>query len=276
MTSPREPEDPAAAHPPAEDAALPQAADSSPAVEASLPTPPVAEETPQKPVKRRIARPAPWHVEPQPESEAEGWLLSYLDLITLLVAVLLVLLAFRGSGPVTVAPVPGTGSVDTPLMEAPPPLVPFATTDRPDPWKDLPRDHFGDGVELIVGEEQISFRISDAILFDSGRAELSNGGVRVLERLLPTFAAVPYALAVEGHTDDRPIVTPRFPSNWELSTARAARVVRYLERRGIPPERLSATGFAATRPIADNTDPAKRSANRRVELILKRPAEASP
>lgn len=225
---------------------------------------------PRRRQRRSQADPTRWHLDAAEEAESEGWLITYLDLITLMLVMLVVLLAFGRS---TALPEPGAAAQAPAGADSVGSAVPAAVkpdVEGADPWRDLPRDHFGDEVELIVNAESISFRINDAILFPSGEAELGNSGVRVLERLLPTLAATPHQLIVEGHTDDQPIGTLRFPSNWELSTARAARVVRYFERRGIDPARLRATGYAATRPIADNRDPQQRSRNRRVELILQR------
>lgn len=216
------------------------------------------------PARPRVNDPQRWHLDAREESEAEGWLMTYLDVITLLLVLLLVMLAFRGTR---------TELAQPPEAEpaASPPAAP--AVEEPagaDPWQQLSADHFGQDVELLVAAEQISFRISDAILFASGQAELSERGFRVLDRLLPTLAASPMQLVVEGHTDDQPIVTARYPSNWELSTARAARVVRYLQQRGIDPQRLRATGYGAARPIADNGDPGQRGRNRRVDLVLLR------
>ena len=76
----------------------------------------------------------------------------------------------------------------------------------------------------------------------------------MIDRLVPTLAANAFRIVVEGHTDNLPIQTERFPSNWELSASRASSVVRYLQLAGIEATRLSATGYADTRPLADNAD----------------------
>jgi chemotaxis protein MotB len=76
-----------------------------------------------------------------------------------------------------------------------------------------------------------------------------------------------YKVAVEGHTDDLPIYY-RFPSNWELSTARASRVVRYFIEKGIPPQRFKAVGYADTKPVVPNTSMENRAQNRRVEFVF--------
>jgi chemotaxis protein MotB len=90
----------------------------------------------------------------------------------------------------------------------------------------------------------------------------------VLDRLVPVLNARRTPIAVEGHTDDVPIKTARFPSNWELSSARASTVVRQLQSAGVAPSRLRAVGFGETRPVAGNHTPEGRAKNRRVVLVL--------
>jgi len=90
----------------------------------------------------------------------------------------------------------------------------------------------------------------------------------VLDEISRFFAKYPYQIRVEGHTDDVPIHSDKFASNWELSAARAVTVARYFQGLGVVPERLAATGFGEYRPIADNATPEGRAANRRVEIFL--------
>jgi len=124
-----------------------------------------------------------------------------------------------------------------------------------------------------VGEGVVRFRISSEILFASGDSALTPAGQAVMDRLLPAFnQAQDHTIVVEGHTDNVPINTVRFPSNWELAAARAGSVVRHLETRGLNPTRLRATGLADTRPIAPNTTAEGRAANRRVEITMEAPA----
>jgi chemotaxis protein MotB len=123
------------------------------------------------------------------------------------------------------------------------------------------------GNELVV-------ELSDAILFDSGHAEINEGGLKVLSHVAPSLARQQgYTIQVGGHTDRTRVVNPetqeRFPTNWELSTARATNVVRYLEERGkVPGSRLVAAGFAQYRPMAGNATADDRKKNRRIELVL--------
>lgn len=151
--------------------------------------------------------------------------------------------------------------------------APAADTQQDDTSEAKPDLALGDDIEVIVNDGSISFRISSEILFGSGRAELEDAGLDVIDRLVPTLAAGGHRIIVEGHTDNLPIQTERFPSNWELSASRASSVVRYLQLAGIESTRLSATGYADTRPLADNGDEQGRASNRRVELIMQTEAD---
>lgn len=123
------------------------------------------------------------------------------------------------------------------------------------------------GNELVVD-------VADQVLFDSGRAEVSEEGQKVLAQVAPSLARLKdYRIQVGGHTDRTRVVNPetqeRFPTNWELSTARATNVVRFLEERGkVPGFRLEAAGFAQYRPAAGNATAEERQKNRRIELVL--------
>jgi chemotaxis protein MotB len=140
----------------------------------------------------------------------------------------------------------------------------------------LPIDRLGSQVEVIKSESSVRFRISSELLFAPGEAGLTTEGLRLLDTLLPTFnLAIDRHIVVEGHTDDTPISTARFPSNWELAAGRAGSVVRHLQSRGLNPTRLRATGYAETRPIESNRTPQGQRANRRVELILELPRNDS-
>jgi chemotaxis protein MotB len=130
-------------------------------------------------------------------------------------------------------------------------------------------------VTVEQSEGRIAVRMADQILFPSGRAELSERGRAVLRRVATSLARQPERLIqVEGHTDSTPIVVregeePLYATNWELSTARATNVVRFLQEEcTIPGERLLAAGFSEYRPVADNATAGGRRRNRRIELAL--------
>ncbi|HEX4052043.1 MAG TPA: flagellar motor protein MotD [Steroidobacteraceae bacterium] len=114
----------------------------------------------------------------------------------------------------------------------------------------------------------IAVDISTDILFDSGAARLSPPAIQALQRLAAALAPWPNSVRVEGHTDDRPIRTAAFPSNWELSAARAASVVHLFMDHGVAPQRLAVLGFGQYRPTMPNTTAAGRNANRRVSVVI--------
>ena len=116
---------------------------------------------------------------------------------------------------------------------------------------------------------QLQVRALDQILFGSGSTEIQPQGREVLSKVAHEVAKIPgHRVVVEGHTDDIPIGNQCFPSNWELSCARASSVVRFLIQQGLPPDRISASGAGAYSPIATNTDEAGRASNRRIEIVL--------
>ena len=130
-------------------------------------------------------------------------------------------------------------------------------------------------VRLLHTARGLVLRLPEFLLFDSGQASLRPEAVPLLDKLAGILKLIPNQLLIEGHTDNRPIHTPQFPSNWELSTARAAAMVRYLvEEHHLDPARLGAAGYGEYRPVEDNGDDKGRQANRRVELII-RPMEKS-
>jgi len=106
--------------------------------------------------------------------------------------------------------------------------------------------------------------------FASGSAVLKPVGREYVRALAGPLSQLRNRIEVQGHTDDRPINTATYPSNWELSAGRAGSVIRYLQQLGIPPERLQAAGYADTKPIADNATRQGRAMNRRVEILVLR------
>ncbi len=114
----------------------------------------------------------------------------------------------------------------------------------------------------------VEVEIKADILFPSGSAEIEPGAVGIIDRIGEILKPLPNRLRVEGHTDTRPIATAQFPSNWELSGARASRIVRLLESRGVDPTRMSVAGQGEHQPIADNATAEGRNRNRRVTLLI--------
>jgi chemotaxis protein MotB len=279
-----------------------------------------------RPVRAQARRGA--HEEEHEEHENhERWLVSYADMMTLLMVLFIVMFALsevnqRKFDVFKVGLHAGFGSPQTMLSggsdvldaggavapDTPP--VP-ATTDggsggtNANSWKDVSQNRVG---QLVTATQEAQLRqevarleaakkalqaaltragvpkgatfrfderglvvtiATDKLLFDSGSSGLLPQGRRILDALEPTLARLPNRLSIDGHTNWLPIATSRFPSNWELSTDRATGVLRYLSRPGgIPPARMSATGYADTQPLLPRADPRAVTGNRRVEIVV--------
>ncbi|HET8880788.1 MAG TPA: flagellar motor protein MotD [Solimonas sp.] len=131
--------------------------------------------------------------------------------------------------------------------------------------KDLIRENL---VTVRRHEHWLEIEIRTDILFASGVAQVSPGAEPVLRQLADILKPFPNPLRIEGYTDDVPIATARFPSNWELSAARAASVVHLFMETGVEPTRMSVAGFGEYRPVADNASADGRNRNRRVVIVV--------
>lgn len=123
-------------------------------------------------------------------------------------------------------------------------------------------------VTITQGEDWLELEIKSRVLFESGEARLARAAVPIIGEIADILQSAANPIQVEGFTDNNPINTPRFPSNWELSAARAASVVHLLDRYGIQPDRMSAIGYGEYKPIADNDTEEGRQKNRRVVLVV--------
>lgn len=130
------------------------------------------------------------------------------------------------------------------------------------------------GLTLKLTPEAVVVSLPDAILFESGRAELGKQAKAVLGRIAEALSEADLALTIEGHTDNIPIRSAQFPSNWELSGARASAVARFFIGQGFPPAKIQVLGRADTRPLAANLSPEGRpipenqARNRRVTIMV--------
>jgi chemotaxis protein MotB len=134
-------------------------------------------------------------------------------------------------------------------------------------------------VQIEQLRDGLNVKLSQAVLFPSGSAELGQEGAAVLGKVAGRLGELPHRILVQGHTDDVPIagkLAQRYPSNWELAGARAARVVRVLSEQGVPGERLAAVSLADTQPVASNDTPEGRAANRRIEIRMLPTPVAAP
>lgn len=237
-----------------------------------------------------------------------AWLFSFVDILTLLVTMLALLLAYtyvpHGPGPrhgshtpaadtgaQPVHPEPGPVRPALPsqppvaVSRAPAPIRAAATAPRPAGAGNTGaaqraeaggKAHPGIPIPPAIKQqvtvsgtgEHVNLVIKDDVLFKVGSARLTSAGRAVLSHVAVMLNRIASPVSVEGHTDNTPIHTVRFPSNWELSTARATTVTRFLIEQGVPAARLRAIGYGDTRPIAGNATAAGRARNRRVVLVL--------
>lgn len=120
--------------------------------------------------------------------------------------------------------------------------------------------------------DRLTVSVLQELLFDSGKAEVNGDGKKVLDRVVSVLQNVQNRMImVEGHTDNIPIgskILEKFPTNWELSTARATMILRYLQEKGVDPQHLGAAGFSEYRPIVPNDTDANRQKNRRIDIVL--------
>ena len=131
------------------------------------------------------------------------------------------------------------------------------------------REDKGGRLEFKELERGLSIVMKDDLLFDSGKSAINSEGISLLKDMGRKFEQFDGTVIVEGHTDNVSIRTDKFPSNWELSISRAVNIVRFLaEEVGINPSKMSAVGYADTKPLVPNDTPENQRRNRRVEIIL--------
>ena len=124
-------------------------------------------------------------------------------------------------------------------------------------------------VKVIKSDRGVVIRLNDTMLFDPGSAIIKPQAKITLDKIAKTLEKFRNPILIEGHTDSMPIQNERFPSNWELSTARATNIIKYITKvHSFPPGRLSAVGYGEYMPIEKNTTPQGRAKNRRVDIIV--------
>ncbi len=128
----------------------------------------------------------------------------------------------------------------------------------------------GGEVSVVKSEAGVVITMSDLLLFEPGGATLSEKGRDILAKVSDVISKLAYQVKIKGHTDNSPISTEKYPSNWELSSARASTVVRILVSEGVNPKYVSAEGYAHYQPIATNDTAEGRRRNRRVEIVYER------
>src|ERR1035437_5140292 len=228
----------------------------------------------------------------------ERWLVSYADFITLLFAFFVVMYAlstvnegkyrilsdsmsnaFRNVQINTSSPLP-------PVVTPPIPVIskPSKATKAQEAEKKKQRDKMRNvakdilqvmaplieqgKVRVLETSRGVTIEINDSILFSPGQALLQPALIKAMAAIADVLAPTDFPITIEGHTDNVPINTPQFPSNWELSAVRATTVLRLFADSGVSPERLTAIGYADTRPVEPNLLADGRARNRRVTILI--------
>jgi len=224
------------------------------------------------------------------EGNKERWLITYADMITLLLIFFIVMYTLSKIDAAkfetlaeSLAAVFGAGGM---VLDSPGPQIIPGTP--PEQVQDLVEkaqlDDLKNKLESYIRENGLAARVSvtteergivlsfqDNVLFELGSARLTTRAREILDKVAPILADTPNYIRVEGHTDNLPINNSRFPSNWELSAARATNVVQELIREhGFAPQKLSATAYGEYRPRVPNTSPENRQLNRRVDMVILR------
>ncbi|MHB1413659.1 MAG: flagellar motor protein MotB [Chloroflexota bacterium] len=223
---------------------------------------------------------------------SERWLLTYSDLITLLLAFFVVMYSmsnadlekFRqlsASMRQAFSPSTLTSSPSQPTTDGPSTEVPGGALSEDFAFVKAEMENFAleNGLEgsitVELRPEGMAIVLSDNAIFASGRAELGERSYPILDKVAELLATMPNEVRVEGHTDDLPADSAGYPTNWDLSAGRAVSVVRYLtELAGLDPHRLMAAACSEYRPIAVNDTPQGRGRNRRAEILIIYPAAA--
>lgn len=224
----------------------------------------------------------------------ERWIVSYADMLTLLFALFVVLYATSDANPKKLQTV--RHSIDqafsvgvlqgsngsSPIFNTGGGLTPSIDEIKSRNFVGLAKT-LGSFARLNGLENKITIRsdvdsitisLADNLLFDSGSADLKPGAQDVLAQVASALAGLPNPLRIEGHTDNVPVNSPDFATNWELSGARASRVLRFLEAAGpLDHARMSFAGHAETRPVADNATVEGRALNRRADIVIVYPTK---
>ena len=208
------------------------------------------------------------------DADGEGWIVTYADAITLLLAFFVMILSVSDLNQGKIEALKeGLASTLT-NQEV---VTPF--TDIKKELDEIIQEHnMAENVAVDIDAKGVRVEFSNFSLYDSGSAALRPQALPMLDevsKVIETTSHETHLIEVEGHTDDVPISTPRFPSNWELSASRASNVVKYLITKGVDKSRLKAAGYADSRPKQDLEAGQKynnemRAENRRVVIYVKR------
>ena len=200
------------------------------------------------------------------------WIFTFADLVTLLLAFFVLLYSFCKPD------LEQFKSVSESFKPTPP-GTPFFLEGRPEILEALAKrvetSELSEEVFVTIDERGLVVTFKETLLFEPGATALNAKAKQAIEIFAAFLHALPNQVVIEGHTDDRPIRNSRFPSNWELSAARAGAVARFLEADGVAGRRMQVVGFGGTRPRFRNISTHQRALNRRVDVVVK-PEEALP
>ena len=193
------------------------------------------------------------------EGEQEGWVVAYADLITLLFIFFSLLLSISAvsRAKFELMSQQFNASTSTSLIELKKKLD-----------QEISRQGLNGGISTAIGDEGLLIQFSEAVLFGSAEAQLNDGGQRILSKFVNSLKGIEdqFHMAVEGHTDQRPIHTTQYGSNWTLSSARAVNVLHFLKAQGMSEKLMMVRAYADTRPVSSNAQ--EISKNRRVTLLI--------
>lgn len=222
----------------------------------------------------------------RPRRERNEWELSFADMMTLLLCFFIVALTVsrvdeRRFTEVAQSMTKAMGKKETRPAEQPEiPEVPEQWRQKLKTLDEVRADleqRIGEGAEAVdlqMRPDGVAVNLRGGVFFASGSADLTAHARDVLQDMAPALEDIPYRIKVEGHTDNIPISSARFPSNWELSAARASAVARFLIDRGLPAKRMEVIGLADTRPEVPNEDlygrpiPENQARNRRIVVLV--------
>ncbi len=217
------------------------------------------------------------------EPSAPFWMLTYGDVMTLLLTFFVLLLSFSSVQEAKFQETASALQAALGVLQSQESVMDHAAPQEAEQPKSgleeiegqmseiveiVKEEGLSDDVDVIPTRYGYTLRISSPVLFDLAKAEIRPNGLDLLTKLADYLLQFEYALRVEGHTDNVPIRTKEYPSNWELSTARALSVLKLMNERGVSPTRLSAVGYGEFKPLLANDTAEQRQVNRRVEIYV--------
>ncbi|VAW85795.1 Flagellar motor rotation protein MotB [hydrothermal vent metagenome] len=192
--------------------------------------------------------------------EKDSWLISYIDMLTLLVTLFVLLLSYQNSA-----------TEENANKEQPATMVVENTkTTQSSAWQQRLKStqQNKDNITIEENDKELSVTLNNQLIFEPGEASIKVHAHKTLNEIASLLKQHSHSVSIAGHTDNTPIQSTLYPSNWELSTGRATNMTRYLIEQGVPAAQLRAIGYADTRPKASNETNEGRARNRRVTITL--------